>query len=164
MTETAEVPALTPDIIRALMRGHLTVVKPGETLVMRPDPNITPNQLRELQRWLDDWHSEGDLPFRVIVLPGDVAPVAGESGREKLTFEFEAEKSWLGTPVVNGHRVCSAESFDIHVSCQDVPAVTLKLIAPDGLKLLLADARVAVDDQTRDALVSLGWTPPQEES
>lgn len=164
MTSTAEVPALTPEVIRALMRGHLTVVKPGETLIIRPDRDWTPNQVAEYQRVLDHWHHSGDLPFRVVALPGEeFAPVTGEPGKEKLTFEFEG-KGWLGTPVVNGRRVCSAESFDVHVSCREVPAVTLKLLAPDGLRLLLAGARVSVDDETREALMSLGWTPPEEGS
>lgn len=72
MTDT-DAPEFTPEKLRAVMRGCLTVVKPGETLIMRPDWNATPNQVRELQEWLDRWHFDGDLPFRVIALPGEIA-------------------------------------------------------------------------------------------
>lgn len=162
MNDTAEVPALTPEAIRTLLRDHLTVVKPGETLVMRPAADISPNQWRELQDMLDAWHSQGDLPFRVIALPAaEFVPTVSDPGGGTLTFEFQG-KGWTGTPVVNGYPVYSAEVIDVHISAEEVPTVTLRLIAPDGLRLALSRAEVCVADETREALVSLGWTPPEE--
>ena len=67
-----ERPAITPDLIRAMLRGHLAVVKPGETLLLRTT-DLTPNQMREYQdafRWLDD------LPFKVLVVHADEMGVA----------------------------------------------------------------------------------------
>lgn len=162
MNDTAEVPALTLEVIRVLLRDHLTVVKPGETLVMRPAADISPNQWRELQDMLDAWHSQGDLPFRVIALPAaEFVPTVSDPGGGTLTFEFQG-KGWTGTPVVNGYPVYSAEAIDVHLSAEEMPTVTLKLLPADGLRLSLASARVSVADQTRDALISLGWTPPEE--
>jgi hypothetical protein len=56
----------------------------------------------------------------------------------------------------------SAETIDVHVAAQDVAVVTLKLVAEDALKLLLDGTHftVEVHDETREALISLGWTPP----
>lgn len=70
--EMGERPEITPDLIRAMLRGHLAVVKPGETLILRTT-DLTPNQMREYQdafRWLDD------LPFKVLVVHADELGVA----------------------------------------------------------------------------------------
>ena len=77
------------------------------------------------------------------------------------TFAFEG-KSWTGTPVVNGHPVHSATAIDVHIAAQEEPSVTLTLMPVDGLALLLGGAQVSVADETREALLSLGWTPPEE--
>jgi hypothetical protein len=74
--EMKEHPEITPDLIRAMLRGNFTVLEPGETLLIRPDANWTPNQVRYYQEFLDDWHHSGDLPFRVLVLPGEEFAVA----------------------------------------------------------------------------------------
>ena len=53
-------PPLSPDEVRQLLRECVTVVKPGETLVIR-DRNWTPNQVREIQDWMDDEHEDGTI-------------------------------------------------------------------------------------------------------
>lgn len=63
-------PPLTPDEIRHLLRECVTVVKPGETLVIR-GRDWTPNQMRELQRVMDAWHEDGLILFRALIVPGD---------------------------------------------------------------------------------------------
>jgi len=77
-----------------------------------------------------------------------------------MTFEFEGTPPHTGVPLVNGHRVCSAEAIDVHIGALDVPRVTLRLLAADSLKLRLDSAAVEVAGETREALISLGWTPP----
>ena len=60
----------TPDELRDFLRDHVTVVKPGETLVIRT-ADLTPNQMRE---WQDHFEREADsgyIPFRVLVVHGD---------------------------------------------------------------------------------------------
>jgi hypothetical protein len=66
----------TPDEIRALLRECVTVVKPGETLIIRAWPEWTPNQVRELQEALNGIREDGDLPFRAIIVPGAELGVA----------------------------------------------------------------------------------------
>ena len=72
---------LRPDEVRQLFRECVTVVKPGETLVIR-DRNWTPNQVQEIQRWMDDEHESGRISFKVLALIGEelgvVEPEAGE--------------------------------------------------------------------------------------
>lgn len=63
-------PLLTPEAARELLRDHLTVLGPGEVLVIRT-ADWTPSQAREYQRALDAWHYDGGLPFRAIVVHGD---------------------------------------------------------------------------------------------
>ena len=69
---------LTKDEVRQLLRECVTVVKPGEALVVRM-AGLTPAQHREWQRAVTDWHEEGDLPFPVFIFNGDelgTAPAA----------------------------------------------------------------------------------------
>jgi hypothetical protein len=59
----------TADEIRAFLGEHVTVVAPGETLVIRVDaPPWTPNQMHELQGALNEAHEDG-FP-RCLVVPG----------------------------------------------------------------------------------------------
>ncbi len=71
---------LTPGEIRQLLRECVTVVKPGETLILRVPWRTTPNQVSELQRVLDAIAEYRELPFKVIVLPGDELTIAEASG------------------------------------------------------------------------------------
>jgi hypothetical protein len=64
-------PLLGPDEVRALLRECVTVVKPGETLVVRAYPNTSPAQLRELQQAADVMCEARGLPFRVLVVYGE---------------------------------------------------------------------------------------------
>jgi len=88
-----------------------------------------------------------------------------EVARQQATFEFETDgPPWKGTVAVNGHRVMNAASFDVHLDCESVPVVTLNLLCADALRLAFKDAAlVRLGDETRDGLVSLGWTPPPGE-
>lgn len=102
-----------------------------------------------------------------LISPQQVSQLLHPAGRglpvrEPATFEFAGKPYWNGVPIINGHRILSAQSIDVHVDGGvEWPVVTLKLIPADALKLLLGDARVEVADQTREALISLGWTPPE---
>jgi hypothetical protein len=62
--------ALKADEIRALLAESVTVVAPGETLVIRVS-DLTPNQMREYQESLTQQHEWGSLPFRCLVVYGD---------------------------------------------------------------------------------------------
>jgi hypothetical protein len=63
-------PPLTPDEVRQLLRECVTVVRPGETLVIR-GRNWTPLQVREIQQVMDAMHEDGRIPFRVLAVFGD---------------------------------------------------------------------------------------------
>lgn len=83
--------------------------------------------------------------------------MAGESAP---AFKFDGSWPFLGTPEVNGHPLTTVTAFDVHVSADNIPAVTVTLVGPGALELMLGAARVQVSDETREALISLGWTPP----
>ena len=63
-------PDLGRDEVRQLLRECVTVVKPGESLVIR-GRDWTPNQVREIQDWMDAERESGRISFKVLVLPGD---------------------------------------------------------------------------------------------
>ena len=86
-----------------------------------------------------------------------------QAERELASFEFVTDGPvWRGIPVVNGREILSCERIDVELDASGLPKVTLRLNVRDGLKLGLATAAVLLDDGTRDALVSLGWTPPDD--
>ena len=72
-------PPLTPDQIRHLLRECVTVVKPGETLVIQ-ERNWTPEQVREIQQWMDVEHADGRISFKVLVVIGGELAVAESEG------------------------------------------------------------------------------------
>jgi hypothetical protein len=69
------VPPLTPEQVRYLLRECVTVVKPGETLVIR-GRDWTPGQVREIQDWMDAERESGRISFQVLAVIGDELAVA----------------------------------------------------------------------------------------
>ena len=67
-------PPLSPDQIRSLLRECVTVVKPGEVLVIRAPGTWTPNQLREYAEHLE--YYAGEMGIRAMVVAGDGLGVA----------------------------------------------------------------------------------------
>ena len=77
-------------------------------------------------------------------------------------FEFDGAWPFTGTPAVNGSRLTTVSSWDVHAAGDGIPVVTLTLVGAGALRLILGAgaAKAEVSDQTREALISLGWTPP----
>jgi len=70
---------LTAEQIRSFLKDNVTVVDPGETLVIRTE-TLSPNQVRELA----DWLNAAGLPFRTIVVPGEGLGVVGAETDEQF--------------------------------------------------------------------------------
>jgi hypothetical protein len=62
--------ALSPDEVRQLLRECVTVVKPGEVLVIRTT-DLTPYQVREYQEALNWWATENAPEVKVLVIHGE---------------------------------------------------------------------------------------------
>ena len=77
-------------------------------------------------------------------------------------FEYDGGQwPFSGAVKVNGHPLASVTSWSVSAASDGVPVATLTLVDQGALKLLLGPGtRVQVTDATREALVSLGWTPP----
>jgi hypothetical protein len=76
-------------------------------------------------------------------------------------FEVGGQWPFVATVKVNGHALASVSSWSVSAASDGVPVVTLGLVDQGALGLLLGPgARVLLSDATREALVSLGWTPP----
>ncbi len=76
-------------------------------------------------------------------------------------FGFTGSWPFNGEVTCGGHPVGTVTGWTVTAPADGLPQVTLTLLAPTALALALTQADVAVDDRTRDALVALGWTPPQ---
>jgi hypothetical protein len=63
--------ALTPEAARALLRECITVVQPGETLVVRVPGDWTPRMMVEYQDYADAATESGYIPFKVLVVIGE---------------------------------------------------------------------------------------------
>jgi hypothetical protein len=70
---------LTADQVRECLRQCVTVVAPGETLVLRTW-HFTPVQVREYQRALDAATLHDVIPFKVLVVSADELGVAEAAG------------------------------------------------------------------------------------
>ena len=75
-------PSLTKDEVRQLLRECVTVVKPGETLVVRVGGEWTPAQMREMQDALNWGWDDGTpyWPFRTLIVYGEELGVAEVPG------------------------------------------------------------------------------------
>jgi len=79
------------------------------------------------------------------------------------TFEYSGTWPFGGELKIGGHPAGAVTGFDVHAPADSIPVVTLTLMGAGALRLLLAAgaADVRIPDETREALVALGWTPPQ---
>lgn len=66
---------LTKDEVRQLLRECVTVVKPGEILLLQPGADYTPNQIREIQKIADWWLEENAPAIKALVVPGEAHQV-----------------------------------------------------------------------------------------
>ena len=62
-------PPLTPGQVRSLLRECVTVVKPGETLVLRCPESWTPQQAGEMAAHARRWLEENAPDVRILVVP-----------------------------------------------------------------------------------------------
>ena len=68
--------SLTEDEVRHLLSECVTVIRPGETLLLRCGRDWTPGQAREVQEWMDRAIEWRDLGFKALVVPGEELGVA----------------------------------------------------------------------------------------
>ena len=82
--------------LRDFLKANVTVVAPGETLVVRA-PDLNPAQMREWVDLLNQADENGPyLPFRTVVVPGEDLGVISETKlktalREVVREEIAAE-------------------------------------------------------------------------
>lgn len=62
-------PALTQDEVRQLLSECVTVVRPGEILVLRAPEDWNPDQALQLQEYMGYWLAENAPDIKVMVIP-----------------------------------------------------------------------------------------------
>jgi hypothetical protein len=67
---------LTPETARELLRECVTVVKPGEVLLIRVPDNWSPRQVHETQERISEIIAYRELGVAVMLLPGEEFAVA----------------------------------------------------------------------------------------
>jgi hypothetical protein len=77
-------PLLTPETARELLRECVTVVKPGEVLVVRVPDNWTARQVSECQEAFESMAEYRDLDITILFMSGEEFAVAvkGATGTE----------------------------------------------------------------------------------
>lgn len=64
---------------------------------------------------------------------------------------------------VDGHDISTAvRGVDVRLRAGELPIVDLDLVVHEVQRLEMAEAEVVIDSDVRDALITLGWTPPKE--
>ena len=86
---------LTPELARELLRECVTVVKPGETLVIRAPDWWSPGNLDEYQRWLN-MITDGE--FKAFVLAGEEFAVAARSEKPACDCDPAQGEACSGCP------------------------------------------------------------------
>lgn len=81
---------------------------------------------------------------------------------EPPVFSFDGSWPFDGTVTISGHPVAAVSSWSVAAGHDGIPVITLTLVDQGALRLILGPgaASVRVSDETREALISLGWTPP----
>ena len=69
-------PPLSPDEIRQILRACVTVVKPGETLIIRVPLTWTSAMVSNYTDTIQSVNEMLELPFRVLVVPAESLAVA----------------------------------------------------------------------------------------
>jgi hypothetical protein len=67
---------LTPDVVAALLRACVTVVKPGQTLIVRVPVRSEPPVVARYQERLNTVIRDQELGFAALVLPAEELAVA----------------------------------------------------------------------------------------
>lgn len=65
----SSVTVLDPDTVRALLRECVTVVKPGEVLILRAADDMTPEHVRDIHEVVDAWLAHNAPAIRALVVP-----------------------------------------------------------------------------------------------
>ncbi len=167
---------LTPDEIRQLLRECVTVVKPGETLVIRGDRNWTPNQVREVQDWLDSAAEWRDLGFKILVVPGDefgiaeppaapfpggpyvpIAPVPLDEPAEPVTeprrFQYHVGGP-CGTPEPDGTCGCASARAAAGGFLKECREDTFRHERVESVRLTHLPTGIVAEAPTRDEAIS----------
>ena len=134
---------LTPARVRSLLRECVTVVKPGEVLVIRVPWNTSQWELREYGESLQAWNASHEGHLEAVIVPAEelgIAEAAPEPAREKTgTFldDCRTDIYSRAVPGVNGETV-------VRITHQPTG------IAVDGASHFAAKGRMA------EALVAAG--------
>ncbi len=100
-------PPLSPQEVRSLLRECVTVVRPGEVLVIRVPWNTSQRELREYGESLAAWNASHEGHLEAVIVPAEelgIAEAAPEpAAREKTgTFLDDCRTYRCGIPSVDG--------------------------------------------------------------
>ena len=142
---------LSPEEIRSLLRECVTVVKPGEVLVIRVSENMTPRQCSEYQQAVDGWIAYGDLGIKVMVLPGEGLGIA----QEKAAQDHAAWLKDVRYDVYSDSAGHSARATHLPSGLQAIAATKERALS-DLASLLVSRGDIRVND-ARAALGLPAW-------
>lgn len=138
---------------RDFLKANVTVVAPGETLVVRA-PDLTPAQIREFMDALN-WGDENGpyLPFRTVVVPGDELGAVSETELKTALRDLVREEIEAAT----AQPLKPRSLFDEVFSCLDGKGGVIHLPSGiravghtfDGILPKLVEAALVTEDEAR---------------
>lgn len=79
-----------------------------------------------------------------------------------MRAEIELDGIGRGRLVIGGQDISAAvRAFVVRGGVHELPTLELDLLVHDVTRLGSAEMEILVSDATRDALIALGWTPPE---
>lgn len=121
---------ISRDALLAAVRECVTVVKPGEVLLVRAPDAWTPRNVMELQEGVDAVVSYRDLGISVLILPGAEFAVAAKAASEALAPFSSLGATICPVPAEHGtgcmcgvHRTgtCSPSYHEPNCGCPAAP-------------------------------------------
>lgn len=89
------VPPLTPEQVRYLLSECVTVVKPGEVMILRALEGWTPQQVLEVQQVAAMWLEDNAPGVKALVMPPfEIAIVPGGAAEPEFMSEVQADACW----------------------------------------------------------------------
>ncbi|MER8262723.1 hypothetical protein ABT007_00845 [Streptomyces griseus] len=101
----------------------------------------------------DDYY---DGERKVPLLPG-----VGKARRQNVDIEVNGP---TGRVSIGGEPLKGVRGFTYRASMHEMPSIELDLLVHDVTRLGSKDTEILLPDSTVEALIALGWTPPEERS
>lgn len=137
----------------ARITAEMGIIRPGDTLIVRVNPGVSLQQVEEQRRKFVELVPDVNFVIigaeQALIVTTEVNLTFGPTGRGHIE--------------IGGHDISHmVTAVNLHAYGHGAPIIQLDL-AIRRRAAYAGPAQVLLDDATRDALIDLGWTPPDNQ-